>query len=135
MKLARHKLANFKKLYSLARYNEEFLKIIHDIPGISQDEALDRYKGVLKQMISKDLCIREYSDLNRLMSDAANVDASQASFKRNTQATSFPSNQPSINLTPMDIGNTQAVWKDQKLVDYQNGLCFGCHKKGFRWST
>ena len=47
-KIARDKLAKWKQLRDVASFNEDFQKILLDIPNISIDEQLDRYLRGLK---------------------------------------------------------------------------------------
>ena len=58
-KIARDKLAKWKKLKYVASFNEDFQKILLDIPKISIDEQLDRYLRGLKSYIYRDVCTRE----------------------------------------------------------------------------
>lgn len=129
VKTARDKLANWKQTGSVKVYNESFLKIIIDIPNISNDEVIDRYMRGLKSYISKELCTHTYDSVTTLMSHALSVEASKSSFNYNLNISKpLEGNRP----VPMDISNTRLKFRGQKLIDYQNGACFICHKKGCR---
>ena len=64
-KIAKEKLAKWKQLRDVSSFNENFQKILLDIPNISIDEQLDRYLRGLKSYIYRDLCIREYTRLTK----------------------------------------------------------------------
>lgn len=143
VELARDKLAVIRQTSTIERYNEEFRKIIFNIPRLSQDEAMDRYKRGLKINISTLLCTNKYENLNEMMSDASKYEVSTSSFSRSLGNQARPSGlfQPKnyqsrqSGVTPMDISNARLQWSDQKLKDYNNGACFYCHKKGCRVET
>ena len=127
VKMARDKLAIWKQTKSVGVYNESFMKIVIDIPRISQDEVIDRYMRGLKSHISKELCTKEYTSLTTLMSDALSVEASRNSFLRTIEPSRINNNP-----APMDISNTSLRFRGQKQKDYENGSCFICHKKNCR---
>ena len=50
-KIARDKLAKWKQLKDVATFNEDFQRIVFDIPTISVEEQIDRYTRGLKSYI------------------------------------------------------------------------------------
>ena len=73
--MARHKLDKWKQLRDVAYFNEDFQKILLDIPDISIDEQLDRYLRGLKSYIYRDVCTREYTRLDDVMRDAELIES------------------------------------------------------------
>ena len=78
--LARDKLGVWKKVESVALFNESFIKIITVIPNISREELIDRYMRDLKNYVPRELCTRTYQSLLELMSDALCIEASKNQF-------------------------------------------------------
>ena len=58
-KIARDKLARWKQLKDDSSFNEEFLRIVLDIPSISEEEMIYRYTRALKPYIWKEMCTTE----------------------------------------------------------------------------
>ena len=59
IKIARDKLAGWKQIKDVSSFNEDFQKILLDIPTITIEEQLDRYARGLKTYIWKELCTKE----------------------------------------------------------------------------
>lgn len=59
-KSARDKLARWRQIKDVASFNEDFQKIILEIPNISMEEQVDRYTRGLKSYIWKELCTNDY---------------------------------------------------------------------------
>ncbi len=55
----RDKLARWKQTKDVSSFNEDFQKILLDIPTITIEEQLDRYARGLKTYIWKELCTKE----------------------------------------------------------------------------
>ena len=127
VKIARDKLAVWKQLKSVALYKESFMKIIIDIPKISTDEVIDRYMRGLKPYISKELCTTSYQSLATLMSHAFSIEASKSSFLR-----TYEQKSDGTGPVPMDVSNVRLRFRGQNQRDYEEDLCFSCHKKGCR---
>ena len=72
-KIARDKLAHWKQIKDIRRFNEDFQKIILDVPNISMEEQVDRYTRGLKNYIWKDLCTNDYDDLTEVIRDDERV--------------------------------------------------------------
>lgn len=127
---ARNKLAIWKQKGTVAVYNENFLKIIIDIPAISTDEVIDRYTRGLKSYISTELCTHTYTSLNKLMTDALRVESAKRTFSR-----SINTDIGDTISDPMDISNTSVKFRSQKEQDRANGACYYCHEKGCMIAT
>ena len=136
-KIARDKLARWKQLKDVSSFNEDFQKILLDIPNISLDEQLDRYLRGLKSYIYRDLCTHEYTRLADVMRDAERI---ESAYRRvsNPGRAGKEMKKPHQNKphpVPMDIGNIE-VEKPQKLTPEERercmkeGLCLRCRKPG-----
>jgi len=107
-KIARGKLAKWKQVKDVASFNDDFLKIILDIPNISMEEQLDRYSRGLKPHIWKELCTRDYENLTDAMRDAERVESAHKRLgSRGPGKPPFvaraPGNGRPDGPTPMDI--------------------------------
>lgn len=136
-KIARDKLAKWKQVKDVASFNDDFLKIILDIPNISMEEQLDRYSRGLKPHIWKELCTRDYENLTDAMRDAERVESAHKRLgPRGTGKPPFvPRNPGSGKLdgpTPMDIGNLQIkkLTPAERDLCRKEGRCFRCREKG-----
>ena len=56
--------------------NEEFPRILLDIPNINDDKQIDLYKNSLKSHFFKEICTRNYENLASEMRKAESVDSS-----------------------------------------------------------
>ena len=130
-KFARDKLAKWKQLKDVSRFNEDFQKIILDIPSISVDEQIDRYTRGLKNYIWKELCNNEYTCLADAMRDVERVESPRRRItpskgKKNT------SGGGNANSVPMELGDVQIKKLTQEESDkcMKEGLCLRCRQKG-----
>ena len=82
VKIARDKLAKWKQTNDVASFNEDFQKILLDIPTITIEEQIDRYARGLKPFIFRELCTGEYNNLTDLMRDAQRV---ESAFRRSAK--------------------------------------------------
>ena len=108
MKIARDKLAKWRQIKNLAPFNEDFQKILLEIPLITIEEKIDRYARGLKPFIWMELSTREQNSLTGLMRDEERV---ESAFRRSGKApvrnetgdktSSYRPNDP----VPMGIGN------------------------------
>lgn len=132
VKLARDKLAKWKQVKDVATFNEDFLRIILEIPHISMEEQVDRYTRGLKPYIWKELCTRDYEDLSAAMRDAERVESAHRRFKhKKPTETPKPTSQP-LSPTPMDIGNItlKKLTPAEREQCRKEGRCFRCRQKG-----
>lgn len=134
-KIARDKLARWKQVKDVSSFNEDFQRILLDIPSITVEEQLDRYTRGLKSYIWKELCTNEYTSLSELMKDAERVEMAHRRLGKNS--TRFiPSEKPRtprpIDPIPMDIGNITLKKLSQAERDKcrKEGRCFRCREKG-----
>ena len=75
VKIARDKLAKWRQIKNVPSFNEDFQKILQDIPSMTVEEQIDRYARGLKLFISMELFTREYNSLTDLMRDAERVES------------------------------------------------------------
>lgn len=126
-------------------FNEDFQKIILNLPNMSTDEKIDRYTRGLKPFIWKELCTKNYDDLVMVMRDAERIEAAHRRFKSNTPGgfrttrdrnsslrKSSDNNQSNNEPTPMEIGNVQLkkLTPAEREQCLKEGLCLRCRQKG-----
>ena len=145
--IARDKLARWKQVKDVPSFNEDFNKILLDIPDIGTKDQIDRYSRGLKPYIWKALCTKEYETLTDLMRDAERIEAAyKRSGMRQTalgtgSRTSIPSSRS--GPVPMEIGNVgmkpkfnysnsplQKLSKEERDRCMKEGLCLRCRQKG-----
>ena len=130
-KIARDKLAKWKQMKDVSSFNDDFQKIILDIPNISVEEQIDRYTRGLKPYIWKELCTKEYYQLNDAMRDAERVESAHKRLgkpPRNEPRTPRNTQVP----TPMDIGTVtlKKLTPAERKQCIKEGRCFRCREKG-----
>ena len=134
-KIARDKLAGWRQIKDVKTFNDDFQKIILDIPNISVDEQIDRYTRGLKNYIFKELCTVEYSRLSDAMRDAERIESAHkrvpSSNKGNNKGNNNGSNG-NTNPVPMEIGNIQIkkLTPEEREKCMKEGLCLRCRQKG-----
>lgn len=132
-KIARDKLAKWRQIKDVLSFNEDFQKIILEIPGISAEEQIDRYTRGLKPYIWRELCTKDYKQLADAMRDAERIESAHRrggslprgeTSRRNGEAMNKP--------TPMDIGNVQLtkLTNEERERCMKEGLCLRCRQKG-----
>ena len=149
-KIARDKLARWRQVKDVPAFNDDFNKILLDIPDMGVKDQIDRYSRGLKPYIWKALCTKEYTKLSDLMRDAERV---ESAFKRSgnppssRQTNTKPGNGSFTSGTsgpePMDIGNVeikrsvhganfqlQKLSKEERDRCMREGLCLRCRQKG-----
>lgn len=75
---ARNKLATWRQLKDVSAISTDFLRIVLDIPEITEYEKMDRYSRGLKSHIWETLCTKEYNPLQAIMAGALKVEAAEA---------------------------------------------------------
>lgn len=132
-KIARDKLAKWRQIKDVVSFNEDFQKIILEIPGISVEEQIDRYTRGLKPYIWRELCTKDYKKLADAMRDAERIESAHrrgGNLVRGDVArkTSEAVGKP----TPMDIGNVQLtkLTREERERCLREGLCLRCRQKG-----
>lgn len=131
-------------------FNDDFNKILLDIPDMGVKDQIDRYSRGLKPYIWKALCTKEYSKLSDVMRDAERVESAfrrsgPPSSSRHTDAKPSNGSGSSAHGGPvaMEIGNvglrfpTQGANVGVKKLDKEErercmreGLCLRCRQKG-----
>lgn len=134
VKIARDKLAKWKQIKDVPSFNDDFQRIILEIPNISVEEQIDRYTRGLKPYIWKELCTREYENVNDAMRDAERVEAAHKRLGKTPRPS--PSPRPSFTQeavpTPMDIGSVtlKKLTPAERNQCVKEGRCFRCRQKG-----
>lgn len=133
-KMARDKLAKWKQLKDVPTFNDDFQRIILDIPNISIGEQIDRYTRGLKNYIWKELCTNEYERLTDAMRDAERVEAAHNRMPKsgNSNNKKQGDHQRAQQPVPMDIGNVQVkkLTAEEREKCMKDGLCLRCRQKG-----
>ena len=133
-KIARDKLAKWKQKKDVATFNQDFLRIVLDIPNISIEEQIDRYTRGLKPYIWKELCTKDYEALNDAMRDAERVESAHRRLGAPPPRShgKESGNGTPTGTTPMDIGNIQLkkLTPAEKEQCRKEGKCFRCRQKG-----
>ena len=135
VKIARDKLAKWKQIKDVGSFNEDFQKILLDIPSITTEEQIDRYARGLKPFIWRELCTREYNSLTDLMRDAERV---ESAFRRSGKVPvrNITGDKPRASRpngpVPMDIGNVtlKKLSPAERDMCRKEGRCFRCREKG-----
>ena len=153
-KIVRDKLARWKQVKDVPTFNDDFNRILLDIPDMGTKDQIDWYSRGLKAYIWKALCTKEYSALSDLMRDAERVESAYSrsdSFRRTPTRTSGGTNRTQKMSTsvqgpvPMEIGNVQVkksnitnianfelkkLSKEERDRCMREGLCLRCRQKG-----
>ena len=103
VKIARDKLAKWKQVKSVSSFNDDFQRIVLDIPNISVDEQIDRYTRGLKPYIWKELCTNEYTTLTAAMRDAERVESAHKRVGKPPKPLK-PLIEDRDDPTPMELG-------------------------------
>ena len=141
-KIARDKLAKWKQVKDVATFNEDFLRIILDIPNINVDEQIDRYTRGLKSYIWREMCTKEYTVLANAMRDAERVESAHRRSGNLTRGANQTKSNSSLasqssGPTPMEIGTVQMrnvelkkLTPEEREKCMREGLCLRCRAKG-----
>jgi len=137
----RDKLRNLRQTTSVSGYLTTFRNLVIGIPGMNEDEKLDRFCSVLKNVVKLEVLKANPADLNAASQIALNVDSAfygAGMFNRS----SFGGG---AGPQPMEIGNLEGSThyrgksfkkgkkpKTQRAIDLANNACFTCHKVGCR---
>ena len=147
---ARDRLRKLYQKKSVASYIAEFRNIALTIPGITEEEQLDRFCEGLKPEIKLEVLKSNVNKMNEAVRVALNVDSAlygirtDVRFRNGFQSADGAGASP----TPMEIGNVQSsrtyprkqrsnngsgmISRNPRQQDLNNGSCFVCHKKGCR---
>ena len=138
----RDKLRNLRQTASVAGYLTTFRNLVIGIPGMNEEEKLDRFCAGLKNEVKIEVLKANPADLNAASTIALNVDNAifgAGMFNRSSYG-------GGAGPQPMDIGNVEGgshyrgksfkngkkTMKNQREKDLANNACFTCHKKGCR---
>jgi hypothetical protein len=145
---ARDKLRTLRQKTSVIAYLNEFRNTVITIPGISEDEKLDKFVSGLKPEVHLEVRKSRPADFESAAQVALTIDSALFSMRMHYQSNNGRGS--SSGPVPMEIGNVEGQkprrgkstkpkskggeWSKEKVHDYEHGLCFICHKKGCRAS-
>ena len=131
-KIARDKLARWKQIKDVSTFNDDFQRIMLEIPNISMEEQIDRYTRGSKAYIWRELCTNDYEKLSDAMRDAERIEAAHRRGGMNQKTIKTGSKTESSKPTPMEIGNIQLqkLSKEERDKCMKEGLCLRCRQKG-----
>ena len=128
--VARDKLHSWRQIKDVGTFNRTFLSVLLDIPDITEAEKIDRYTRGLKRDIWQALCLKTYSDVESLMTDALRVEAAKAGASTHLGGTSA---RPSTTgVIPMEISSikVEKLTPEERQRCMREGLCLRCREKG-----
>lgn len=144
---AKDKIADFKQKGNVARYYAAFLNLTFDIPDMTEQEMMDRYRYGLKTNIKNLLKLRApATSFEELVTISHELDAIESENNRSyhysrSQGNAGPAPQP--ETTPMELGVIQSgssqQSKGQKKVPMfdkererlrRENRCFFCKEPG-----
>ena len=140
------KLRALRQKTSVNAYLNEFRNIVISIPGISNDEKLDKFVSGLKPEVLLEVRKNRPADFENAAQIALTVDSALFSMNRYYQSNFVAG--PSSGPQPMDIGNVESNthyrgksfkpkgrgggMNKQRMNDLKRGLCYVCHEPGCR---
>ena len=129
-KIARDKLAEVKQRGSVQAYAYEFRNIITDVPGITEDEKVDKFVRGLKERTRQEVDIRDPKSLDEAVRIADRFDSiTFHSHRRVNPNTNFVKPGP----TPMEIDTirtTKGIKESERSLLKDRRACFKCGKVG-----
>ena len=127
-KIARDRLAELRQRNSVQSYAFEFRNITAEIPGMTEDEKVDKFIRGLKEKTRQEVDIRDPKTLDEAIRIADRYDS--ISFQSHRRQLPRISTQRS-SATPMELDNVnmrRQQWETKK--NEQSGACFLCGKVG-----
>jgi len=139
VKTARDKLASIKQVKSVQEYSANFRSLVLEIPGITEDEKIDRFSRGLKDNVRLEVELREPATLNEAIKVADRYDT--ITFQHNKARPESAKRQTALPAPtgpiPMDIDNSRyrkLTEKDKEQL-MKNRACFYCRKLGHMISS
>ena len=154
VKLARDRLRSLRQRTSVAGYYADFTRAIFQIPGITEEEKMDRFLSGLKPALQKEIALREpttFADLTKMASklDTVLYSADRRSYLASNLARSAGAGRTSnyrpshSGATPMELGaihagpsTSRTSYPRNKLTPAERdklrreGRCFYCRELG-----
>lgn len=130
---ARDKLHSWRQVKDVGTLNKTFISIVMDIPDITEEEKIDRYSRGLKRDIWQALCIKTYSELETVMTDALRVESAKVGASRSLENVSSNHAKPYVSAgVPMDISSikVEKLTPEERQRCMREGLCLRCREKG-----
>ena len=132
-KIARDRLAELRQRNSVQQYAHEFRTITADIPGISEDEKIDRFVRGLKDRTRQEVDIRDPKTLDEAVRIADRYDTISYQAQRKSLAKGAATR---LEPVPMEL-DTMAVQQRRNPEGESKrgnvnarGACFLCGKVG-----
>jgi len=141
MRRARERLRKLFQKGSVASYINEFRNIVISIPGMNEEEKLDKFCTELKPEVRLKVLKSGPQSLKQAARVALNVDSAIYGLRMFNSGPRTSNVSPSQVQVPMDIGNVEGKQyshrsivksKEQREKDIRNNACFKCHKTGCR---
>lgn len=156
VKLARDRLRSLRQRTSVAAYYADFTRAVFQIPGITEEEKMDRFMAGLKPALQREILLREPTTFAAMTKLASKMDALLYSVERRTyqmsgmarSATASAGRHSSFrqgpsSATPMELGAIQSGPSTSKASYPRNqltsaerdklrreGRCFYCRELG-----
>ena len=139
VKQARQLLRGLRQTATVSRYYTAFAQAALQIPGMTDDEKMDRFVTGLKPSIQREIMLRDPEDFKTIVKMAHKLDAlaTQRPFSEPAIASSQTPSVPAPVPEPMEIGSiTVAPFSRPKLTDAERdelrrrGACFYCKPPG-----
>lgn len=153
LRRARDKLRKLEQRTSVSGYLTEFRNIVLAIPGISEEERLDKFVSGLKPTVRLEVLKTNPSTFDAAAQVALNVDSALFGAGMFNSWGGQSSNSGSSGPQPMEIGNFEQQQpsyrrgsfrgnrnngnfnhrqSEQRMKDMKNNACFVCHRPGCR---
>lgn len=156
VKLARDRLRSLAQRTSVSAYYADFTRAIFQIPGITEEEKMDRFMAGLKPALRREILLREPTTFKDLAKMASKLDTLLFVVDRRSHLTSGQARsqmqtgrfsnyrQSASSATPMELGAIQAGPSTSKAAAYprnqlssadrdklrREGRCFYCRELG-----
>ena len=148
-----NKLTRWRQVKGVSTFNDNFNKILLDIPDMGAKDQIDWYSRGLKPYIWKALCTKEYSSLSELMKDAERIESAYSRSDHALSSTNsrqfggstrtFKTSNAGQRPVPMEIGQIgikrphgvatteiRKLTKEERERCMREGLCLRCRQKG-----
>lgn len=139
---ARDRLAVVKQTGSVHEYVTKFRGIALRIPGMSEDEKVDRFIRGLKPHFQRELRIRGLKTLDEMIATAERMDAIHFLTQPSSSRKPFVrrSETKDDDAEPMELGamktrSSLKLSKEDREKLMKEGACFYCKEKGHRASA
>lgn len=144
-KTARDRLVNLRQTRSVQDYAYHFRSIIIDIPGMTEDEKIDRFVRGLKDRIRQEVDLREPGTLDKAISLADRYDAMLFRASKNDRefrparsyapkataaAPAAPADPDAMDIDSLQQTRRAPLTDDERDRLRRTGRCFHCRQHG-----